>query len=257
MTDNTSSANERTSRLKAWWTSRAGGPFIAELAIASGLLLMYRGVRSFTRTDLSDAFRHARLVVELEHWLGAFIEDDIQSMLLHHPDLIRGLNHYYLWMHFPIAVGLLLWAYCRHPQKYSVVRTEMALLTFAALVLHVVFPLAPPRMMPGFVDTMMRFGPSIYPRSALEGTANQIAAMPSLHFGWALLAALWFLRLTAGRLRTLVLVHPAVMLLAIIATANHWWIDAAAAALLTAAVRQYSRFDQLLSRRRQPSAAQY
>jgi hypothetical protein len=138
-----------------------------------------------------------------------------------------------------------------------VVRTEMALLTFAALVLHVVFPLAPPRMMPGFVDTMMRFGPSIYPRSALEGTANQIAAMPSLHFGWALLAALWFLRLTAGRLRTLVLVHPAVMLLAIIATANHWWIDAAAAALLTAAVRQYSRFDQLLSRRRQPSAAQY
>ena len=66
----------------------------------------------------------------------------------------------------------------------------MAFVTFAALIIHVAFPLAPPRWMPGFVDTMSEFGPGIYPRNALDGAANQIAAMPSLHFGWAMIAAI-------------------------------------------------------------------
>ena len=66
----------------------------------------------------------------------------------------------------------------------------MAFVTFVALVIHLVFPLAPPRMMTGFVDTMREFGPNIYPKNALDGAANQIAAMPSLHFGWAMIAAI-------------------------------------------------------------------
>ena len=61
-----------------------------------------------------------------------------------------------------------------------------------ALIIHLLFPLAPPRMMDGFVDTMAKFGPSIYPDNPLEGAANQIAAMPSLHFAWAMIVAIAF-----------------------------------------------------------------
>ena len=86
--------------------------------------------------------------------------------------------------------------------------------------------------MSGFVDTMSEFGPSIYPRNALAGTANQIAAMPSLHFGWAMIAAVAVVAVLNSKWRWLVVVHPVLMVLAIIATANHWWIDAAAAALI-------------------------
>jgi hypothetical protein len=87
----------------------------------------------------------------------------------------------------------------------------------------------------GFVDTMREFGPNIYPRNALEGAANQIAAMPSLHFGWAMIEAIAVVSVLSSRWRWLIVVHPALMTLSIIATANHWWIDAAAAAILVLA----------------------
>ena len=86
--------------------------------------------------------------------------------------------------------------------------------------------------MTGFVDTMREFGPSIYPKNALDGAANQIAAMPSLHFGWSMIEAIAVISVLKSRWRWIVVVHPVVMTLAIIATGNHWWIDAAAAALI-------------------------
>lgn len=115
---------------------------------------------------------------------------------------------------------------------YTTCRNEMAAVTLAALVLHIVIPLAPPRLMPGYVDTLMVSGPRIYPASVIAGATNQIAAMPSLHFGWALLIALWFRRYSLSRVRHLLLLHPLVMLIAIIATANHWVLDAVVAAVI-------------------------
>jgi hypothetical protein len=151
------------------------------------------------------------------------------------------LNHYYIWFHFPMAIGLLLWLYLRHADRYKSTRNLMAAVTFAALVIHLIYPLAPPRMMGGFVDTMSEFGPNIYPRNALDGAANQIAAMPSLHFGWAMIEAMAVIAVLSSRWRWVILAHPALMALAIIATANHWWIDAAAAAVLIVGVIAISR----------------
>ena len=82
---------------------------------------------------------------------------------------------------------------------------------------------------------MREFGPSIYPANAVDGAANQIAAMPSLHFGWAMIEAMAVVSVLSSRWRWLIVIHPALMTLSIIATANHWWIDAAAAALIVLA----------------------
>jgi hypothetical protein len=152
--------------------------------------------------------------------------------LLDHPTAIKLLNHYYILFHFPVAIGLLLWLYLRHPDAYRPFRNLMAFVTFTALIIHVAFPLAPPRWLPGFVDTMSEFGPSIYPRNALDGAANQIAAMPSLHFGWSMIAAIAVIKVLNSRWRWLALLHPTMMVLAIVGTGNHWWIDAAAAGVL-------------------------
>lgn len=245
------------SRLRTWWLSRAGASLLHEIVLVASLLLAYRGARMMRRTDLVEAFRHAGLIVDLERQLGVFIEDDVQTWLLGHPSLITALNHYYLWMHFPVAIGFLVWAYLAHFDQYRRIRNEMAALTFLGLVVHVLFPLAPPRMMPGFVDTMMRFGPSIYPQSALEGVSNQIAAMPSLHFGWALIAALWGARLLSTKLRLIAFLHPAIMLLAIVATANHWWLDAAVAAGIIAAVHCWPADLRMFSRLVRPFGGRY
>ena len=142
------------------------------------------------------------------------------------------MNHYYLWFHFPVAIGLLAWLYWRHNDHYFYIRRLMAVVTFVALVIHVAYPLAPPRMMHGFVDTMFRYGPSIYTRNTLEGAANQIAAMPSLHFGWAVIAAMAVVQVNRSRWRYVAVLHPFLMGTAIVATANHWWVDAAAAGLI-------------------------
>lgn len=218
--------------IASWWRGRYGGQLLLEIAICGGLLTIYRVIRGLNKSDLQPAFANAREIISFESWLGLPFEDNLQRWLLDHPTIIRLLNHYYIWFHFPAAIALLLWLFVRHADRYRSFRNLMAFATFSALVIHLVFPLAPPRMIPGFVDTMRVFGPSIYPPNALEGAANQIAAMPSLHFGWALIEAIAVISVLKTRWRWLVILHPIVMTTAIIATANHWWIDAAAAAFL-------------------------
>ena len=216
----------------SWWHSRFGSQMLVEIGICGGLFVIYRTIRVVNRTDLSAAFRHARGVVRLENWLGLPFEDNLQAFLLNHPTLIKLLNHYYIWFHFPVVIGLLVWLYFRHPASYRPFRNLLAFSTFTGLIIHLVFPLAPPRMMDGFVDTMARYGPNIYPDNALEGAANQIAAMPSLHFAWAMIEAIAVVSVLTSRWRWTIIAHPILMTLSIIATANHWWIDAAAAGLL-------------------------
>ena len=227
-----SGGRDVTGSLASWWRSRYGFRLLIEIAICGGLLVIYRSIRLVTRGDLRAAFDNARGIINFETWLGLPFEDNLQQFLLDHPTIIKLLNHYYIAFHFPAAIALLLWLYWRHHDRYSFVRNLMAFVTFSALIIHLIFPLAPPRMMAGFVDTMATFGPSIYPANALDGAANQIAAMPSLHFGWAMIEAIAVIMVLKSPWRYLILIHPALMTLAIIATANHWWIDAAAAGIL-------------------------
>ena len=220
------------SRLSSWWASRYGARLLLEIGICGGLLVVYRAIRMVNKTDLGDAFRNAHEIVRLERSLGLPFEDNIQRWLIDHELIVKGLNWYYILFHFPMAIGLLLWLYLWHGDRYRGFRNLMAYVTFSALLIHLVYPLAPPRMMAGFVDTMERYGPSIYDPNALRGAANQIAAMPSLHFGWAMIVAIAVITVARSSWRWLILLHPALMALAIIGTANHWWMDAAAAAIL-------------------------
>lgn len=226
-----SDADERRS-VASWWRGRYGAQLAFEIALCGALLVVYRAIRTLTKSDLRAAFSNSRDIMAFESWLGLPFEDNLQRWLLEHPTLIKILNNYYVLFHFPTAIFILFWLYFRHHDHYRFFRNLMAFVTFAALVIHLLFPLAPPRMMTGFVDTMREFGPSIYPKNALDGAANQIAAMPSLHFGWAMIEAIAVIRVLKTRWRYLVIAHPTLMVLSIIATANHWWIDAAAAATI-------------------------
>lgn len=219
-------------RIRTWWRGRYGSQLLLEIAICGGLLMIYRGIRMFTKGDLTAAFANTRDIIRLERSLGMPFEDDINRWLVEHTWAVKGLNWYYVLFHFPGAIVLLLWLYLWHGDRYKAFRNLMAVVTFVALVIHLVYPLAPPRMIAGFVDTMQTFGPDIYPSNALKGAANQIAAMPSLHFGWALIEAIAVVSVARTRWRWLFVLHPILMALAIIGTANHWWMDAAAAGLI-------------------------
>jgi PAP2 superfamily len=160
----------------------------------------------------------------------------VQDWVLGSRALVGGLNRYYVTVHFPVTIAFLVWAYVRHHRAYTFIRTWFAVVTFLALAIHVGFPLAPPRMTSGFVDTLQQYGPRIYTADPSRSVANQFAAMPSLHFGWALMLAVSVVTIKRTRRSLLIVVHPFVTLLAIVGTANHFWFDAAVAALLAAAV---------------------
>lgn len=184
-----------------------------------------------------NAFFHADEVWALERGLRLPDEADLQAWLLQWPPMIRAANSYYAWVHFPATVACLAFLFVRFPRHYLWFRRLLASMTAAALLIHLVFPLAPPRMLPqhGFVDTGVHFGQSVYgPVAGSDGLANQFAAMPSLHVGWSIAVALALAAVTPSRLRVLWFVHPVLTFLVVVVTANHFWLDGLVAAGLLA-----------------------
>jgi hypothetical protein len=205
-----------------------------ELLVVTAVFMAYRSGRLLTRESTGEALRNARHVIDFEKALGIFSERAVQGWVLGSHTAVEVLNRYYVSVHFPITVAFLLWAYFRHNAAYRVIRTWFVLVTLTALAIHVGFPLAPPRMTPGFVDTLQKYGPHIYPRDTSRSVANQFAAMPSLHFGWSIMLATGVIAIKRNRRSAIILLHPAITLTAIVATGNHYWLDAMVAGLLAA-----------------------
>ncbi|MET8564028.1 phosphatase PAP2 family protein [Streptomyces flaveolus] len=204
---------------------------IREFLLVAGLFLVYKLGRQLATGHTADAFRNARHVWHLERSAHLPDETAVQSALLHGDTLVHLANTYYATVHFPATLAFLVWLYLRRPAHYVWARRVLAVLTTAALVLPFTFPLAPPRMLTGtgLVDTARIYGPSVYGPPSSDHLSNQFAAMPSLHFGWALMVAIGLMAATRSRWRGLWLLHPLITLLVIVGTANHYWLDAIAA----------------------------
>jgi hypothetical protein len=224
---------ERTRGLVTrFWEARYGGVLLRELVLLAVMLNLYRYVRYLAKHQTADAFQNAERVMHFERLLGLDFEQPLQQLLLPHHALIAGFNRYYVTVHFVGTVVFLVWAFVRSLPDYRQIRLVLVAVTLGALAIHVVYPLAPPRMMPGFVDTMVLYGPNPYNSEAVQSFANQYAAMPSLHIGWALIVAYGVIRISRSRYRWAIVAHPVLTMLAVTVTANHYWLDGAVAAVL-------------------------
>ncbi|MCS0639759.1 phosphatase PAP2 family protein [Streptomyces sp. LP05-1] len=215
-------------------------PLVRELLLVTALFLVYKAGRLLAGGETAAAFRNAGDVWRLERTAHLPGEGLVQSLLLRDGTAVHVANVYYAGVHFPATVAFLVWLYWRRPAHYLWSRRVLALLTAAALALHLLMPLAPPRLLAAsrLIDTARVYGPSVYAAKPETDTlANQFAAMPSLHFGWAVMVAVGLIAATRGRWRWLWLLHPLLTLLVIVGTANHYWLDAVVAgALLGAAL---------------------
>jgi hypothetical protein len=203
-------------------------PLVREFLLVAGLFLVYKFGRQLATGHTAEALRNAHRIWDLERTLHLPSEVDVQSALLHGDTLVHLANTYYATVHFPATLAFLVWLYLKRPAHYVWARRVLALVTAAALVLPFTFPLAPPRMLAasGLIDTARVYGPSVYGPPSSDHLSNQFAAMPSLHFGWALMVAIGLIVATRSRWRWLWLLHPAITLLVIVGTANHYWVDA-------------------------------
>jgi hypothetical protein len=124
-------------------------------------------------------------------------------------------------MHFTMLFVFLIWMFVRHRDEYRRVRTTLALTTLACLLVQLI-PVAPPRMLPGFTDTAMLYGQSVYSTGV---AADQLSAMPSVHVAWAVLIGFYVVRISPSKWRWIGPVHSVLTIFIVAATANHWWLD--------------------------------
>ena len=229
-----SSSRDVTARQPSHDTA-ARPPLVRELLLVVGLFVVYKVGRQLATGHTGEAFHNAHRVWDWERALHLPGEGAVQTALLHSDTLVHIANTYYATVHFPATLAFLIWMYLRRPVHYVWARRVLAAVTAAALVLHLTFPLAPPRLLDtaGLVDTGQVYGPTVYgAHPATDEMANQFAAMPSLHFGWALMVAIGLIAATRSRWRWLWLLHPLLTLLVIVGTANHYWLDAIAVTAL-------------------------
>jgi hypothetical protein len=189
---------------------------------------------SYSLIGPDGALARAQWIWHAERVVHMPSETEIQRAFLGHPLLVQALNLYYASLHFVVLISCLVWVYARHRRHYPQVRITLVLFTAGALLIQFL-PVGPPRMLPGdgMVDTAARYGQSVY-GSVAGFNADQLSAMPSVHIGWALLVALVVVQVSRSRWRWLALGYPALTLLAVVVTANHFWLDGIAAALLLA-----------------------
>jgi hypothetical protein len=204
------------------------GAFAQEFTLVMLLLALWQRIGGYAHTHVAGAFAHARGVERAERWMHLPSERWVQSLVLPHPDLVKTMNIYYLFFHLNGMAAFLIWMWVRHRDYYSRARNVVVMTTFFCFLIQII-PVAPPRMMPGFVDTAKLYGQSVYAAFG-SGNANELAALPSVHAAWSIIIAFYVLRVSRSHWRWIALFHFVFTWLVIVATANHWWLDCLVAA---------------------------
>ena len=210
---------------------------VVELGALAALYALYEIMRGFGDASIDVARRHTDEIVALERALHVFAELAVQEAAHALPLLPAALGVAYIALHFAGTTAALLWVYRSHRAAFPVIRNALIVSTGLSLVVYVLYPVAPPRLADlGFADTVTSHTGLNLSSDLLGSLYNPFAAVPSLHFGYALLVGIALAQLARRRwLRALGATYPAFMLVVIVATGNHFLFDAAAGGVVTLA----------------------
>lgn len=230
-----------------WWRE------IAVIVAFYGIYTLVRNQFGSATVGASHAYDNALRIIDLEKALGIFNEATVQGWFLGASGVLRAFNIFYGSFHFVVTAGTLAWLAWRFPRSYPTWRNALMIGTGLALIGFSLFPLMPPRLLcdcaygpgpaaaadqlPQFVDTLaVHGGLWSFDSGTMQAVSNQYAAMPSLHFGWALWCALVLVpRVRHRSTKVLSALYPVVTLLAIVVTGNHFWLDAVGGAVVIGA----------------------
>lgn len=210
---------------------RAAGAFVRETAMIGLLYGLWQLAGSLSTTGTDGALARAHWIQHTEHDLLLPSEASVQHLVLPHPLIVQAINLYYAAMHFPMMFVFLIWMFVRHRDAYRPVRTVLAWTTLCCLLVQLM-PVAPPRMLPGIVDTAVVYDQSVYGAGGF--VADQLSAMPSVHVAWAVLVGWYAWRIGGSRWRYLGPAHAVVTVFVVVASGNHWWLDGVVAVSLLA-----------------------
>jgi hypothetical protein len=217
-------------RRARWWR-----PAMREFVLLAAVYELYTLTRRIAAGDAGDAVANARGVLRVEHLAGLAPERWLNHAVSVRPLLAIPADYAYATLHYVVTAAVLVWLWRAHPSAYLAARRTLAAATLLGLVGFATVPLAPPRMMPGFIDTMARYGDDGWWGSAasapkgLGSFTNQFAAMPSLHVAWAIWCGAVVARYAhRAWVRGIGVAYPVLVVLVVLSTANHYFLDAVA-----------------------------
>lgn len=207
-----------SARRTRWWV---------EALTIGWLCWIYDAITNLAPLRLHAALANGQSLLSLEQSLRIAPERTLDHWLAGHHTLGLLISDYYDNAHFVVTLGLLGWLWWRRADIYRPLRNSLVLVNLLAFVVFWRFPVAPPRMLPGFVDVVAStHAIGSWHTGALASSANQLAAMPSLHIAWAVWCTLALWQISARRwVRMAAVLYPCSTALAVLLTGNHYTLD--------------------------------
>jgi len=206
-----------------------------EVVLIALAVVAYFGVRGLTEGGRDAAVHNALRVIDVERLFGVSSGQRLQDALLQFPGTETAMNIVYIWGHWPVIFLVACWLFAARHRTYCLLRNAFLISGAVGLIVFATFPVAPPRLAGlGVEDTITQHS---YAYRVLQPPAfvNQYAAMPSLHFGWDLLIGGALVVEARWRVfRVLGALLPALMAIAVLATANHFVLDVIAGTVVAA-----------------------
>lgn len=219
----------------------AARAFSRDFGVVLGVIGVYFLLRGAAPDRLGLSVEVTRHLVAFEKAIGVFWEPQVQEYSIKSYAVKEFANFVYAYLHFPVLAAVGAWLWFRDRRAFGFMRNVMFISMAFGLVFYWLVPAAPPRLMAlhghdlGFVDTVFGGGTNVnYAQPSL--ILNEYAAIPSFHFGWIAMAsaAIW-VNTRSATLRTLALGLTVVMTWAIVASANHLFVDMALGGLVIVA----------------------
>src|SRR3954451_3745318 len=207
-----------------------------QIVLFCGAYWLYRLRRGPVFDQSAPAFRHARDIVDLERSLHVFAEPSIQAWAVGTGWIDDVGAWMYLNTHFIVTTCTLAFVYLFRNEHFYFVRNMFMVAMGLALLGYLVYPTAPPRMLPelGFADSVADFT-GVSSDASVNALYNPYAAVPSMHVGFALMLGLPMVRMARRPwAKALWAVYAPVVAGVVVVTANHWVFDAATGALAAA-----------------------
>jgi hypothetical protein len=216
---------------RAWgWLRRRDG--LAQILIVVGGFQVYEALRHAMQPNWPLAFANAARVESVERWGHFAWEQSVQRIFLGMPHLVQAMNAFYFVGHFVLTGLFFTWLYFRSREGFRSVRNAFLIATAISLLIHWLFPTAPPRLV-GLTDTLHAFSGIDIGSPHSSPFSNPVAAVPSLHAGFALGVAYGVVKFARRTwVRALGVVYPGVVVLTIVVTGNHFILDAIAGMLV-------------------------
>ena len=138
-------------------TPRGWRHLLLQVALLGSFEILYALSGIYGRSAGGNALRNARGLLSFEQTVGLGWEHGIQDWTLSAPRLfLEVANRTYFISQFTVSTLFLLWLYARRHEHFARARNALLAANYVAFAVLFLYPLAPPRAIPGagYIDTL-------------------------------------------------------------------------------------------------------